>query len=94
MLLRALELEKPKIEPRDDYYVATLLDLGLMCPGRTKKEALNNIRKTQFSLLRALAERGVLEARMKERGIRMVFVYLPEVIQAEHEIVPVNEDLP
>lgn len=93
MLLRALELERPTISPRADYYVATLAELGLICPGATEKEALNNLRKTMFGLLRALAERGILADRMKDRGIRMVFVDLPEVIEANHEIIPVQEEL-
>jgi hypothetical protein len=93
MLLRALELEKTKVEARDGYYVATIDEIGLSCPGTTEDDALNSLRKSAFSLLRSLAEKGLLSERMKDRGIRMVFVDLPEIIKGHHEIIPVYEGL-
>jgi len=93
VLLRALELEKPKAIKRDDYYVATLSELGLICPGKSEKEAVDNLRLTTFSLLRRMAQKGVLEARMKEKGVRVVFMDLPEVIRADHQIIPIQEEV-
>ncbi|MDN4185537.1 MAG: hypothetical protein QY871_00450 [Dehalococcoides mccartyi] len=72
MRYKALLLQKPRIVNDGEYVIAYADDLKLVCPGKTEKEALASLNDTARKLINAMKERGVLEKRMQELGIKIV----------------------
>lgn len=66
-------------EQDGDFCSAYCDNLGLASCGTTKEEAVANLKHAFIAYCRALQKRGILEARLKEKGIR--FEPIPPINQ-------------